>query len=149
MQLSQWWTRLLLLTLSIATTEGVANARPAAMSPTGPAARQASTPSQQVHFVELLWLQPKATPEAAADYFKNKLRPILSKHGGEILQGYQVVATVQGDLKPAWINVIRFRSMEDMQAIFQDPDYTKIVPLRDAIFNLTQHPFFSVLPVSR
>lgn len=103
--------------------------------------------SQQVQFLELLWLQPNVGVEKAADYFQNRLGPILKKHNGEIIQSYQVASTMKGELKPAWINVFRFRSMEDMQAIFQDADYNKLVPLRDATFDLSQHRLFSVVPV--
>ena len=108
-----------------------------------------SNQSQQVQFLELLWLQPNVPVDKAADYFQNRLGPILKKHNGEIIQSYQVASTMKGELKPAWINVFRFRSMEDMQAIFQDAEYNKLVPLRDATFDLSQHRLFSVMPVGR
>lgn len=108
-----------------------------------------SNQPQSVQFLELLWLQPNVPVDKAADYFQKRLGPILKKHNGEILQSYQVAATMKGDLKPAWINVFRFRSMEDMQAIFQDAEYNKLVPLRDATFDLSQHRLFSVMPVGQ
>lgn len=104
---------------------------------------------QQVQMLELLWLQPNVTVDKAADYFRNKLRPILVKHHGEIIQSYEVTGTMRGELKPAWINVFRFNSMADMQAIFQDPEYAKLVPLRDATFDLSQHRLFTVSSVKR
>ena len=140
--------RLFSVVLSLAALAAVASARHVgASSSPAPGVRKV-TQSQEVHFIELLWLQPKATPEGATDYFRNKLRPILAKHGGEILQSFQVAATMKGELKPAWINIIRFRSMEDMQAIFKDPEYAKLIPLRDATFDLSQQRMFNVLPVA-
>jgi uncharacterized protein (DUF1330 family) len=76
------------------------------------------------------------------------LRAILQKHGGEILQTFEVAGTMKGDLQPAWINLVRFRSMDSMQVLFKDPDYGNLIPIRDATFDLTQHRMFSVMPVS-
>jgi len=38
--------------------------------------------------------------------------------------------------------------MDDMQALFKDPEYQKIVPQRDATFDLPRMSLFQIAPIS-
>ncbi|MBI5283972.1 MAG: DUF1330 domain-containing protein [Chloroflexi bacterium] len=103
--------------------------------------------SQPVEVTSLLWLKAGVTADQARNYFTRLLAPIVRRHGGEPLaDGYPlfVEATVRGELKPDVIDGFRFPSQEAMEALFQDPAYQEIVPIRDATFDMTRQSVFRV-----
>lgn len=103
--------------------------------------------SASVQFLDLQWLNSGVTAQEAGSYFKDKLAPIVRKHGGKIVFVYQIMATMKGDVKPAIAASMEFPSMDAMQALFKDPGYQKIVPQRDATFDLLRQSLFQVAPV--
>lgn len=101
---------------------------------------------EPVQFLDMQWLKPGISADQAGIYFRDRLDPIVRKHGGSTILVYQVAATMKGEVKPAVVASMKFPSMEDMQALFKDPDYQKIVPLRDATFDLPRQSLFQVVP---
>lgn len=101
---------------------------------------------KKVQFMDLQWLKPGVTAQQAGAYFSDKLDPIVRKHGGKILFTYQVAAVMRGDVKPALIASMEFPSMDAMQGLFKDPDYQRIVPQRDATFDLSKQVLYQVAP---
>ncbi len=101
-----------------------------------------------VQFVDLQWLKPGITAQNAGGYFTGRLEPIVRKHGGRVIFVYRVLATMKGDVQPAVIASMEFPSMEEMQALFRDAEYQKIVPERDATFDLARQSLFQVAPVA-
>lgn len=103
--------------------------------------------AEPVQFFDIQWLKPGVTQEQAGGYFRDRLDPIVRRHGGKIVLVYRVAATMKGDIKPALLASMTFPSPEDMQALFKDPEYQKIVPLRDATFDLERQSLFQVSPI--
>jgi len=59
----------------------------------------------------------------------------LKKHGAVKVSGYNVEASVGSDEKPAMIGIFSFPNREAIQNLLvNDPEYQKIVPLRDKGF---------------
>lgn len=100
-----------------------------------------------VQFVDLLWLKPGINPQAAAHYFNELLPPILEKHGGKVIFVYAVETAIKGELKPAITASMTFPSMDSLKEVFSDPEYAKIVPVRDATFDFTQQSLLKVRPL--
>lgn len=110
-----------------------------------PPARAASSNTlSPIQFVDLLWVKPEASPDDAVRYFKQVLPPVMAKHGGRVIHVYRIDEALRGDLRPAVTASLSFPSMQALQAMFKDPDYQKIVPERDAIFDFTQQSLFRV-----
>ncbi len=114
----------------------------------GQGASHDDSASTTVQFVDLLWLKPGVSPQEAGTYFHDMLGPILRKHGGRVIFTYQVIGVMKGELKPAVTASMEFPSMQAMQNLFKDPEYQKIVPQRDATFDLSQQRLFQVAPLS-
>ncbi len=61
---------------------------------------------------------------------------LLAKHGGVPVANYKVQSVLDSGDKPAMIGVFSFPSPEAIQDLLvNDPDYQKIVPLRDKGFS--------------
>lgn len=103
--------------------------------------------SASVQFLDLQWLNSGITTQQAGSYFKDKLDPIVRRHGGKIIFVYQILGTMKGEVKPAIAASMEFPSMDEMQALFKDPEYQKIVPQRDATFDLPRQSLFQVTPI--
>lgn len=108
---------------------------------------QQSSVSSDVQFVDLLWLKPGVEADSAGHYFSQLLTPVLQRHGGKVLYVYRIDAALKGSLKPAINASLTFPSMEALQAMFQDPEYQKIIPVRDSIFDFTQQSLWQVTPL--
>jgi uncharacterized protein (DUF1330 family) len=99
-----------------------------------------------VQFVDLLWLRQGVTVDDAQRYLQT-LAPLVKKHGGRPLVGFRIDKTMKGDVQPQVINGLEFPSMQAMQALLADPEYQKIVPTRDATFDMARHTLFQVSPL--
>ena len=111
-----------------------------------PAAAQ-MPPSGPVQFMDLNWLKPGVDAKQAGIYFNDLLTPILKKHGAKVVFVYAVTGVMAGDIQPAVTASMEFPSMQAMQAMLSDPDYKKIVPYRDATFDLSHQKLFQVAPL--
>ena len=64
-----------------------------------------------------------------------KAYELLEKHGGVRIANYNVESALDGGDKPAAFAVFSFPNPDAIQnLLFNDPDYQKIVPLRDSGF---------------
>lgn len=97
-----------------------------------------------VQFVDLLWVKQDKTPDDAVRYFREVLPPILARHGGKVLHVYRVEAALRGDMQPAITASLTFPSMQALESMFKDPEYQKIIPERDAIFDFSQQSLLRV-----
>ncbi len=112
----------------------------------------AQAPASELTFVELMWLnEDGGGMEAAQDYFQ-KLSPILQRHDVNFNTSYLPVAVANGYLQaPDFIFSFTFGSQKGMQAFgpdpkLQDPDYAKLIPIRNRIFNFDDRLSFQVQP---
>jgi uncharacterized protein (DUF1330 family) len=106
--------------------------------------------SEKIEIMSLLWLKPGVTPSQAHDYFTRLLAPLIHAHGGEALPGFQrhVQGTMKGELKPEITDGFQFPSQRSLQDLLQDPEYRKIIPVRDAIFDMSRHTVFKIAALS-
>ena len=104
-------------------------------------------PSGPVQVMDMNWLKKGVDVKQAGIYFNDMLAPILKKYGAKIIFVYSINGVMRGDIKPAVTASMEFPSMQSMQALFNDPDYKKIVPYRDATFDLAQLKLFQVAPL--
>ncbi|MEW5963234.1 MAG: DUF1330 domain-containing protein [Pseudomonadota bacterium] len=109
--------------------------------------RPAAAQNGPVQFMDLNWLKSGADAGQAGIYFNDLLAPILKKHGAKVVFSYAVTGVMAGDIKPAVTASMEFPSMHAMQAMFNDPDYKKIVPYRDATFDLSRQILFQIAPL--
>lgn len=100
-----------------------------------------------VQFMDLQWLQPGVAVHDAGSYFSDKLQPLVRKHGGNIMSVHQIAATMRGEVKPALVATMEFPSMEKMQGLLKDPEYQKLIPQRDATFDLPKQSLFQIKPI--
>ena len=82
---------------------------------------------------------PKANPssyevDALKGYMEQASR-ILERHGGVKIATYDVERTIDGLDGPKVFIVMSFPTRESILALFEDPAYKSIVPLRDAGFS--------------
>lgn len=101
---------------------------------------------ESVQFLDMQLLKPGISADQAGIYFRDRLDHIVREHGGNIILVHQVAATIKGEVKPALVASMKFSSIDDVPALFKDPDYRKIVPLRDATFDLPRQSLFQAAP---
>jgi hypothetical protein len=94
----------------------------------------AAAAQETTYMVEMIPLQPGATPEQAEAYF-DAVSPIIAAHGVFPVQSYQVLDQERG-APVRVVNVWRVARPEGLPEIFADPRYVEHVRERDAIFDL-------------
>ena len=132
-----------------ATTAPITNANEL-VSPQPNVVAQAA--NQKITVVDILWLNPDGGGLAAAQDYFQKLAPIVQKYGVTFNSSYRPVGVENGYLTaPDFIFTFTFNSLEAKRAFgpdpqFQDPEYAKIIPLRNRIFNFDDRISFRVEP---
>lgn len=93
--------------------------------------------------VDVLTLNEGKTYEDAQDYF-DKVIPIIESHGIKRVRVLEVQKKMQGhpDVTPNIVQLWELEVADPFTGIFSDPDYLQHVPLRNAIFNMSQTQFW-------
>jgi uncharacterized protein (DUF1330 family) len=76
------------------------------------------------------------SPEKLQDYLQ-KVRPIGARHGAEMLFIGQVSGMVHGDVDHQLVVVVKFPSVQAIDAMYADADYQPLVALRDEAADMT------------
>lgn len=77
---------------------------------------------------------PKPEKAAVLQEYQQAVRTILGKHGGQPIARGSGIGTLHGSGKWQVGIVIRFPDEAAVKAWYNDPDYLKIVPLRDEAY---------------
>ena len=73
-------------------------------------------------------------PEALQSYLSTAPR-ITTQYGGVAVAKYTVETVLDGGEKPAMFAVMSFPDRASIDGLFNDPDYKKLIPLRDLGFS--------------
>ncbi len=75
---------------------------------------------------------PNPSETAKLQEYQKGARPIIAKHGGQIVARGSGLGSLAGSGKWQTGIVIRFRDEAAAQAWINDPDYQRVLPLRSA-----------------
>lgn len=84
----------------------------------------------------LVLVQGNPKPEKAAvlQEYQQAARTIIGKHGGQAIARGSGVGTLHGSRKWQVGIVIRFPDEAAVKAWYSDPEYQKVIPLRDEAY---------------
>jgi len=90
-------------------------------------AQQAAQPAYLVATLEV------ADLAAYFDRYGGPVFPMLAAAGAEVLVGTPTVETLEGDYAATWTAIVRFPSMETLNAWYASDEYQAIAPERRAL----------------
>jgi hypothetical protein len=85
---------------------------------------------------DVIYLQEGHEAQEAVDYFE-KVSAISKRHGLVRLKTYRIDKALKGVIaQPTLINLWRMDRPDAMQKMGADPEYQRLVPTRDALFDM-------------
>jgi len=92
--------------------------------------------SQKV-FLDVLTLKAGKTFEDAQEYFALAI-PLIERHGLKRVEVFKVSEKMRGhaDVNPSIVQVWHVQADNPFAGLMNDPDYKKVVPLRDSVFEM-------------
>lgn len=91
--------------------------------------------AQNNFFVDLLILQDGKTQQDANRYFE-KVAPIAARHGLVRIHEFSVSTIFTKGFEPDLVNLWTMAHGDVFKNINQDPDYKKMIPTRNALFDM-------------
>lgn len=75
-------------------------------------------------------------PEAMQDMqtYLQEVAPLLMKKGGKLVYRGKTTKAIKGNLDFAMLMVMSFESEQEIQAVFESPEYAQLIPFRDRGF---------------
>lgn len=87
---------------------------------------------------DVIYLQEGHETQEAVEYF-DKVSAITRRHGLIRLKTYRIDKAMKGVIaQPALINLWRMDKPDAMQKMGADPDYQRLIPTRDTLFDMSR-----------
>lgn len=77
------------------------------------------------------------------EYFP-KIMPIAAKYGGKSLGSFQVLAVVEGEVKPQMVAIFEWPSLAAHKKLLNDKEAKKVFPIRDEVLTSIKLSYFTV-----